>query len=72
MNATLISAAEKSNGVYAHAYTAAEAAEMLGVSEATVRRTAKRLNVRLGNRFIAGFVAFSRDSLPPVTLAYVA
>jgi DeoR/GlpR family transcriptional regulator of sugar metabolism len=59
MDARLTSHSEHYNDLARCAYTAKEAADMLGVSEATVRRVAKSLGVnKISGRVIAGFVRF--------------
>lgn len=65
MNAILITATQNSKECNACVYGAAEAAEKLGVSEATIRRTARQLGVkRIAGRAVAGFVKWDRHPVP--------
>jgi len=69
LSATLIPGSEINNGVRAHV-SVAEAAKMLGVSEATVRRAARRLGVRrIAGRTIRGGMLIDRSPVP-LLIAY--
>ena len=60
LDATLITCEDAAENTYRHSHSAADAAEMLGVSESAVRRTAKRLGVkRIAGIAVAGMIRFS-------------
>lgn len=71
MTITLIPAHEINTGVRAHV-SVGEAARMIGVSEATIRRHAKRAGVRkIAGRGVHGGILIDRHPVPLV-IAYSA
>lgn len=67
MDAKLITPATHRRNILSCVYSAAEAAERLGVSTTTIRRTVKALGVcRIAGSSVAGFVRFAHH---PVDLS---